>query len=104
MIVYAICALAAIGSFAFISYKFSKEIKILNKAHEADQDMIVHMSQVVSDLSEHLELLGDSVNTRFESLEDYLKIIKAETENEKHPDYWASVMNYNPLLHKEPEE
>ena len=106
MIVYSVIAalIAAVASLFVIVVKQNREITFRIVEHESNRDMLVHMSQVVSEIGEHVDILEDSVNSRFESLEDYLKIIKSETENEKHPDYWSSVMNYNPLLHKEPEE
>lgn len=95
MIIYILIAMlfATLSYLFFIQYRQSCEIDRLKKEHEAHTDEIIKVSMSVAEVCRHIE-----------SLEDYLKVIKAETENDKHPDYWASVMNYNPLIHKEPEE
>lgn len=68
-------------------------IRQLKKEHEDDLDRTVHMSSVISELSEKVD-----------ALEDYMKMVRSESENDKHKDYWESVMEYNPLIHKEPEK
>jgi len=83
----------AVASLFVIVTKNSNELTLRIVEHEANRDMLVHLSQVVAELGE-----------RADSLEDYMKMIKSETENEKHPDYWASVMNYNPFHQKETEK
>ena len=49
------------------------------------------------------EYMADIVN-RLDAAEDYMRMIRSETENDKHADYWASVMNYNPYIEKEGEK
>ena len=58
-----------------------------------NKDMIVKSAEFTAELSD-----------RVDSVEDYVKIIRSETENDKHSDYWASVMNYNPFIEKEGEK
>ena len=68
----------------------ANEFRKLNAKYEDDLDRIVHLSSVVSELSEKVD-----------ALEDYMKMVRSESENDKHKDYWESVMEYNPYLHKE---
>lgn len=57
------------------------------------EDLIIKSAEFTAELSD-----------RIDSVEDYVKIIRSETENDKHADYWASVMNYNPFIEKEGEK
>ena len=63
--------------------------KALHEEITKNQDRIIKCAEHLADLS-----------NRMDSVEDYVRAIKSETENDKHADYWASVMNYNPLLQK----
>ena len=101
----------AVASLFAIETKHSHELTLRIVEHEANRDMLVHLSQVVADLGEHddeVEQLEDKryadICLRLDSLEDYMRMIKSETENDRHQDYWASVMNYNPLIKKEGEK
>ena len=101
----------AVASLFVVLTKHSNELTLRIVEHEANRDMLVHLSQVVADMGEHADQTEQLEDKRYadlrssiEALEDYVKMIKSETENEKHPDYWASVMNYNPYLQKETEK
>lgn len=92
MILYilTIILFALVVILSFFNAKHKMEITRLEVKHDNTQDMIIHISQIITELE-----------GRIEGVEDYVKMIKSETENEKHSDYWASVMNYNPYLKKE---
>lgn len=65
----------------------------LRKEIQNKEDLIVKSAEFTGNLAD-----------RMDSVEDYVRIIKGETENDKHADYWASVMNYNPFIEKEGEK
>jgi hypothetical protein len=98
--IYTICA---IGVFCIVTAaqfvlhsqisKFKvKAITFEAKAEQLEQ-MIIKNAEYTAELSERLD-----------AAEDYMKMIRSETENDKHADYWASVMNYNPYIEKEGEK
>lgn len=95
IILYALLAANLVLSvvLTFVAKDHGRTIEELRKECENNRDMIVNMSKIVSDLSD-----------RVDGLEDYVKMIRSETENDKHSDYWASVMNYNPFIEKEGEK
>lgn len=65
----------------------------LRKEIDSKEALIIKSAEFTADLAE-----------RVDGVEDYVKMIRSETENDKHSDYWASVMNYNPLIEKEGEK
>ena len=91
MIEIVLCVLLAGELLMIVALNKSLRDEIVRRAteHEENVDRIVHMSSIITELS-----------GRVDGLEDYMRMVRSESENDKHKDYWESVMEYNPFLHK----
>jgi len=70
-----------------------QDIKANTAKIENNEDRLIKSAECIAELAD-----------RIDSVEDYMKMIRSETENDKHKDYWQSVMDYNPLIEKEGEK
>ncbi len=91
--IFNICLIVLILLYITSDILMYSQMKKYEDKAEKLEDMIVKNAQFTAELSD-----------RVDGLEDYMKMIKSETENDKHADYWASVMNYNPFIEKEGEK
>ena len=91
--IYTICTTALFIVLLAAEVVFYKSIKKLYGKLDRQETMIIKNAELTAELAD-----------RMDGVEDYVKIIRSETENDKHSDYWASVMNYNPYLQKEGEK
>lgn len=91
--IYAVCIVVVFCIFTATQFMLYSQIKTLKEKDENLEQMIVKDAEYTADLS-----------VRLDAAEDYMRMIRSETENDKHADYWASVMNYNPYIEKEGEK
>lgn len=91
--IYSICNSVLLISIIFVEWYVVSKIKKFLQRTDALENLIVKNASFTAELSD-----------RVDGLEDYVKMIRSETENDKHKDYWQSVMDYNPFIEKEGEK
>jgi len=91
--IYSICVVVMFLGFFTAEVIICSRVKKLEEKLDRMEDMIIKNAGATAELSD-----------RVDGLEDYVKMICSETENDKHKDYWQSVMDYNPFIEKEGEK
>ena len=91
--IYSICVVVMFLGFFTAEVIICSRVKKLEEKLDRMEDMIIKNAGATAELSD-----------RVDGLEDYVKMIRSETENDKHKDYWQSVMDYNPFIEKEGEK
>ena len=91
--IYDICLVVVTLAFLVAEVIICGRVKKLEAKLDRQEDMIIKTAETTAELSD-----------RVDGVEDYMKMLRSETENDKHSDYWASVMNYNPFIKKEGEK
>ena len=91
--IYTVSIIAVFVVFIAAEFVVYSNFQTYKKKCKDLEEMIVKSAAFTAELSD-----------RVDGVEDYVKMIRSETENDKHADYWASVMNYNPFIEKEGEK
>lgn len=98
MMIYVILSAVAITALSayvlYARFMIKKILKIHNQTIDKHNDML---SSLTSDIVARF----GAMNERISSVEDFEAMLKQELVQEKHKDYWVSVMDYNPFTAKE---